>query len=160
MGRAQGPSDLATLRANLLASYVLDTNFSGADADIATWLPLILPNGTFSDLNYTYAPNAAFDPWTHALRMQEMGSVYVTPNCSHFQNPVLGRGINATFGFWLWAQPTSQNWCGSVRALGEARQLYLQPAPLGPPQLNLAGGSRRLVTRSRSRSSRCSSAAD
>lgn len=79
------------------------------------------------DLNYTYDPKAAFQPWTHALRMQEMGSVYVTTNCSHFQNPAVGRGINSTFGFWLWAQPSSQNWW--FQAIGDAlpvAQLTLQ----------------------------------
>lgn len=123
----QGPNDLSTLKAHLLQSYLISYNISGADADMAAWLPLILPNGTFSDLNYTYDPNGPFQPWTHALRMQEMGSVFMTPNCSYFQSPVLARAINATFSFWLWAQPTSKNWW--FQAIGDATsvaQLTLQ----------------------------------
>lgn len=40
--------NLSTLRANLLTSYVLTSNLTGADSDVASWLPLIQPNGTFS----------------------------------------------------------------------------------------------------------------
>lgn len=115
----QNPQDLVLLKSHLLASYQITSNFSGADTDVASWLPLIQPNGTFSDLNYTYDPNAAFQPWTHALRMQEMGSVYETPNCSYYHSPSLGQGINATFGFWLRDQPTSINWW--FQAIGDVR---------------------------------------
>ena len=107
---AQGNSDLTTLQANLLKSYLVFSNTTGADADIDLYLSLLTPACTFSDLNYTYDPNTGFAPWTHMLRAAEMGSVYWTPECSHYKSAPLLTALQCVLSWELVNQEHSQNW--------------------------------------------------
>ncbi len=63
------PSDpeLQIIQQRLLQSYMISTNYSGADEDVASFLPLVLPSGQFADINYTGGECKAKGPrWSPA----------------------------------------------------------------------------------------------
>lgn len=126
---AQGNNDLAIVKQRLLASTVITYNVSGADMDIASYLPLITPLGTFSDLNYTPGSATGWGGFTHCSRAEEMGNTYLTPNSTYYQSPTLLKAIQSVFiDYFLTVMPTDPaNWwyqmIGCGRAVG---QLSLQ----------------------------------
>ena len=127
--------DLPTVRAHLLSSYLVTFNESGADAQSQLYLTSLLPDGSFSDLNYTSTDT--FTPWVHALRFSAMASVLFTPSCPHYQSAALRAGTLAAFSWFLRARPVSGNWW--FQAIGcplPVAQLTLQlGAQLSAPQL-------------------------
>jgi hypothetical protein len=72
--------DMATVKSRLLASYiaVASTNVSGMDSLIAQYLPLLVPPGVFSDLNYTAGDSSGWGGYAHCTRMAQLGTAYVT----------------------------------------------------------------------------------
>ncbi len=125
---AQG-NDLATIKERLLNSFITTVNVSGADADVTAYLPLITPEGTFSDLNYTPGLPTGWGGYTHAQRLEEMGGVYFSNTSTWYRSPQLLAGIKSAFlTFWLGTMPQDPaNWwyqmVGGGRMIG---QLSLQ----------------------------------
>lgn len=107
---AQTP-DMQVVRQRLLQQFQIQMNFTAADEDIDSFLPLIEAPGIFNDLNYTPGVPTGWGGYAHCTRMEEMVAVYLTPNCSHFKNATLLAAIWDVFGFWLRAQPQDPaNW--------------------------------------------------
>jgi len=115
---AQPSPDLVTIKTRLLQQWidVIATNVTGADSDMDTWLPLITPQGTFADINYTAGLPTGWGGYNHCLRMAEMGSTYWTNTSKYYQSQSLLKGVSAVFAsFWLVERPQdAANWCVGV----------------------------------------------
>jgi hypothetical protein len=101
--------DMATVEARLLASYVVASNVSGVDADIKSFLPLIVPPGQFSDLDYTVGQPTGWGGYDHCLRFAEMASALYTPASAYFDSAALRAALldadKGVFAWFLSAQP-------------------------------------------------------
>jgi hypothetical protein len=112
---ASADPDMATVEARLLASYVVISNVSGLDADVETFLPLIVPPGQFSDLDYTVGRPTGWGGYDHCLRFAEMASALYTPASAFFGSAALRTALldadKGVFAWFLWAQPIDNaNW--------------------------------------------------
>jgi hypothetical protein len=107
--------DMATIEARLLASYVALSNISGMDADIKSYLPLIVPPGQFSDLDYTVGKPTGWGGFDHCVRFAEMSSALFTPASAYFNSAALRAALldanTGVFAWFLSAQPHDDaNW--------------------------------------------------
>lgn len=106
--------DMQTVQQRLLQSYVLTFNVSGADADVAGYLPLLQPPGMFSDLNYTSGSATGWGGYDHCLRMSELGSVFYTNTSRYYQSSAVYDALLGPTGAFTWfmaAQPQDEsNW--------------------------------------------------
>ena len=112
---ASADPDMATVEARLLASYVAHSNVSGIDADIRSFLPLIVPPGQFSDLNYTVGRPTGWGGYDHCLRFAEMATALFTPASAFYNSAALRAalldGNTGVFAWFLSAQPHDDaNW--------------------------------------------------
>jgi hypothetical protein len=130
-GAAVDP-DMSTIETRLIQSYVTTSNISGMDADVRGYLPLIVPPGIFSDINYTTGMSTGWGGYDHCLRFSEMGSALYTPTSAFYNSAALHTALldahTGVFSWFLSAQPHDDaNWW--YQAIGCARptsQLSLQ----------------------------------
>jgi hypothetical protein len=113
--RAPVDPDMATIEARLLASYITQSNVSGMDADVRLFLPLIVPPGQFSDLNYTVGHSTGWGGYDHCIRFAEMASALYTPASAFYNSAALRAALldadKGVFSWFLSAQPHDDaNW--------------------------------------------------
>lgn len=131
-GAAVDDPDLATVEARLLASYVQQSNVSGMDADVQSFLPLIIPPGQFSDLDYTAGRPTGWGGYEHCLRFSEMSAALFTPASAHFNSAALRAALldarTGVFAWFLSAQPqdVANWWYQSIGCGRPVAQLTLQ----------------------------------
>ena len=151
--------DMAAVEARLLASYVPQSNVSGVDADVKSFLPLIVAPGQFSDLNYTVGRPTGWGGYDHCLRFAEMSSALFTPASTFFNSAALraalldaGKGV---FAWFLAAQPHDDAnwWYQSIGCGRPVAQVTLQLRAL----LSAAGLANATVLMDRSQWERFSS---
>lgn len=106
---AAADPDMATIEARLLASYVAQSNVSGMDADVKSFVALIIPPGQFSDLDYTVGQPTGWGGYDHCLRFAEMASALFTPASAFYNSAALRAALldadKGVFAWFLSAQP-------------------------------------------------------
>lgn len=93
-------------------------------AKIDRYLSALLPDGSWSDINYNDTKRSGWEPKQHADRVLEMVKLYRTPGSPRYGSKALGEQIHRALGYWFTAKPKCLNWwqneIGIPKTLGPA----------------------------------------
>lgn len=91
---------------------------------IEAYLCLLLPDGSWKDIDYADTKRSGWEPKQHADRLLQMTKLYKTPGSPKFGSKELSRQIHLALGFWLRERPKCLNWwqneIGIPKTLGPA----------------------------------------
>ena len=111
--RVSVADDLDVIAARAAAAQLPPSDAIAAfDAAVSRNLSFVLPNYTFSDINYSYCVNANWPAMIHPERVRSFVAAYASPQSTHFKNSTLLDIVHGLLGWWLvWnVDHHSTNW--------------------------------------------------
>lgn len=105
--------DLTTIATRIaLAQLPPPSILPAFDAALALNLSYVLPNYTFSDIDYSYCVNANWPSMLHPERTLSFAAAYASPASNFFNDSHLLATVHGLLGSWLAfnAHHTSTNW--------------------------------------------------
>ncbi len=88
------------------------------------YLGRLLPDGSFSDINYDDKARSGWQPKQHAERVLQLCKLYASPSSPCYRSPRVSQTIHKLLGFWFRRKPKCLNWwqneIGIPKVMGEA----------------------------------------
>ncbi len=80
------------------------------EAKVEGCLNALLPDGSFTDIDYSATDRTNWAPLMHLNRMMELSLSYVCDSSKYFSNLEIKTKLNQMLQFWLNTAPRSNNW--------------------------------------------------
>ena len=128
-GSESAGDDVSTIIGRIRALSAVPSNEQpDFDIMVSSYISLIMPNGQFSDINYTISEASYWPTLNHTVRARAMARAYESTNSQYYMQAAFLERIVFVVDWWLRADPQNSNWW--YQSIGT-------PEQLSPPLLTL-----------------------